>query len=205
MRVTAAPALAAVAVAGLLAGCAPTASPAAGPGDATRAQQEALSERALASLAGRACPSLPAGPRLQGLPDEKLACLGAGARRAPSQGDGRPTVVNLWASWCAPCVREMPMLQQTAQQAGERVRFVGVLTQDARDSAAALLEETGVTSPSYDDPDAIVRAKLRVTGLPVTLVFDRTGQEVARKFGEADSAWLRTALAEAGAPLDDAG
>lgn len=165
-------------------------------------QQQALTEQALRSLAGRSCASLPERTVLEGLPDDPLPCLGAGPSRAPASGDGRPTVVNLWASWCEPCVREMPLLEQTADQAGEAVRFVGIDTQDEPASAAGLLEATGVSYDQYDDPDGEVRNAVRAFGLPVTLVFDAQGREVARRVGEIKGSWLDDALRKAGASLD---
>lgn len=166
-----------------------------------RAQQQAMSSEAQASLQRRTCAVLPASARLAGLPAVELPCLGSGPARAVSAGDGRPTVVNLWASWCAPCVREMPLLERTAQRAGSAARFVGIATQDERDSAAGLLVATGVRYDQYDDPDGTVRNAVRAVGLPVTLVFDAQGREVARRFGEVRGRWLDDALREAGVPL----
>lgn len=167
--------------------------------------QRSISQEALAGLAGRNCPELPTAADLEGLPDAPLACLGTGPARAPSTGDGRPTVVNLWASWCLPCVEEMPLLQRTADRAGAAARFVGIDTEDERDSAAALLEATGVRYAAYDDPDGAVRDAVRAVGLPVTLVYDVRGREVARKVGQADAAWLEEALGRAGVRLGPAG
>lgn len=170
---------------------------AAGRSDLAAAQRE-LEQRALSGLAARSCPTLAAGPRLGGLPDLELGCLGVGAGRVLSAGDGRPTVVNLWASWCAPCVREMPLLQDTADRAGGAVRFAGIDTQDTRAGAAALLDATGVRYEQRDDPEGEVRSAVRAVGLPVTLVYDAGGREVARRFGEVRGSWLDDALAKAG-------
>ena len=169
-----------------------------------KAQQRALTERALRSLDGRSCASLPKRVTLDGMPDVPLPCLGSGPARAVDNGDGRPTVVNLWASWCAPCVREMPLLQSTSERAGEAVRFVGIDIQDEPASAASLLEATGVRYDQYDDPDGEVRSAIRAVGLPVTLVFDAQGREVARRFGEIKGSWLDDALRKAGATLTPA-
>ena len=187
----------------LVGGCAPGGTELFedGTGDSVRAQQEALSAEALRSLEGRVCAELPESVRLASLPDLTLSCLGTGPARAVDAGDGRPTVVNLWASWCAPCVREMPLLQRTADRAGDAVRFVGIDVQDERDSAAGLLQATGVRYDQYADPDGEVRSAVRAIGLPVTLVFDAQGREVARRFGEIKGSWLDDALREAGVPL----
>ena len=166
-----------------------------------KAQQRALTEQALRSLDGRSCASPPRRVTLAGMPDVSLSCLGSGPARAVDVGDGRPTVVNLWASWCAPCVREMPLLQRTSERAGEAVRFVGIDIQDQPASAASLLEATGVRYDQYDDPDGEVRSAVRAVGLPVTLVFDARGREVARRFGEIKGSWLDDALRKAGATL----
>ena len=151
----------------------------------------------LSSLAARTCTTAPATAVLAGLPDDALACLGTGPRRAPSAGDGRPTVVNLWASWCTPCVEELPVLQSAADAAGPGVRFAGMDVQDDRASAAALLDAVGVRFESYEDPDATVRAAVGAVGLPVTLVFDARGREVARTMGVVDREWLDDALPRA--------
>ena len=187
----------------LLAGCASSTTGVSDDGAATelRAQQQALSTEALRSLEGRVCGELPERTRLASLPDLTLSCLGTGPARAVDAGDGRPTVVNLWASWCAPCVREMPLLQRTAHRAGDEVRFVGIDVQDEPASAAGLLQATGVRYDQYADPDGEVRSALRAVGLPVTLVFDAQGREVARRFGEVEGSWLDDALLEAGVPL----
>ena len=187
----------------LLAGC--SADRTSGPGDdvtaALRAQQEQLSSQALRTLDSRTCDTLPKTTTFQEIPAVELACLGSGPARPVNAGDGRPTVINLWASWCAPCVREMPLLQSTAQRAGNGVRFVGIATQDDRASGAALLEATGVRYDQYDDPDGAVRSAVRAVGLPVTLVYDAEGREIGRRLGEIKGSWLDDVLQEAGAPL----
>ncbi len=145
-----------------------------------------MSTEALRTLESRTCDTLPEVTRFRALPAAELACLGSGPARPVNAGDGRPTVINLWASWCAPCVREMPLLQGTAQRAGDGVRFAGIATQDERASGAALLEATGVRYDQYDDPDGAVRSAVRAVGLPVTLVYDAEGRQVGRRLGEIE-------------------
>lgn len=188
----------------LAAGC--SAGDAAAPsGDARaaarEAQQQELVAKALDALEKRTCTSAPQVTTFAGLPGDPLPCLGVGPARPVNAGDGRPAVLNLWASWCAPCVREMPLLQRTADRAGAGVRFVGVDIEDQDASAASLLEATGVRYDQYADPDGDVRSAVRAVGLPVTLVFDARGREVARRLGEIKGSWLDDALREAGAML----
>lgn len=164
---------------------------------AAQVRQDQLTDRALAGLARRRCTPLPAGPVLESLPSAQLRCLGTGPARPARAGDGRPTLVNLWASWCRPCLQEMPLLQRAAVAAGSGVRFVGIDTEDSRASAAGMLDATGVTYVQYEDPGAAVRTGVRVLGLPATLVFDARGRLVAKRVGKVDEAWLQTALARA--------
>lgn len=177
----------------------------ASPGDpAQLTGQQALERNALQGLAARTCPARPASAQLGSLPDVTLACLGTGPSRRVSAGDGRITVVNLWASWCRACVQEMPLLQRTSDRAGTAVAFVGINTEDERASAAGLLAATGVRYPSYEDPKATVRAAVRALGLPVTLVYDASGREVARRLGAVRGSWLDDALRRAGATMPPA-
>jgi thiol-disulfide isomerase/thioredoxin len=165
------------------------------------AQQRELSARALRTLENRTCAALPEVTAFADLPAAPLDCLGNGPARPANTGDGRPTVINLWASWCAPCVREMPLLQRTADRAGEGARFVGINVEDEEASAAGLLEATSMRYDQYSDPDGHVRSAVRAVGLPVTLVFDAQGREVSRRLGEIKGSWLEESLGEAGMTL----
>ncbi|WP_308222100.1 TlpA family protein disulfide reductase [Janibacter melonis] len=104
-----------------------------------------------------------------------------------------PAVVNLWASWCGPCRKEMPMLAEAARRHPE-VQFVGINTQDRQEAAADLLTQAGVTYPQLVDVDAVVLADTRVPGLPVTLAVDADGKVVGRVIGELSSSELATLL-----------
>lgn len=96
---------------------------------------------------------------------------------------GKPVVVNLWASWCGPCRKEMPILQAAHARYGERVQFVGVDTADGAEVAAAFLTKVGVTYPQLSDADATLLKHLRIPGLPVTVVIGADGCLVERHIG----------------------
>ena len=66
---------------------------------------------------------------------------------------GKPVVVNFFASWCAPCVEEMPAVEAVHQSLGDQVTIIGLANQDGRDDSLATVEATGVTYPTYADPD----------------------------------------------------
>jgi len=88
---------------------------------------------------------------------------------------GKPVVVNVWASWCAPCRAEMPLLQRASRSYDGRVAFVGVASRDSRGAARKFLAEVGVTYPNLFDDSGAVRRALGLRGFPTTYVFDADG------------------------------
>jgi thiol-disulfide isomerase/thioredoxin len=104
----------------------------------------------------------------QALPAVTLPCFTGGDPVALA-GLGRPAVINLWASWCGPCREELPALQAFADEAGDEVIVLGVVTDDVRDRAAWAGIEFGVRFPAVFDPDRRLLRELGRPGLPVTL------------------------------------
>ena len=108
-----------------------------------------------------------------------VPCLGApGAVDLGAALAGRPALLNVWASWCAPCRAELPALAEYAARA-DAVPVVGVDVQDDPRSALALLRELGVTLPSVTDPDGALREALTVPpALPISYVVRADGSVV---------------------------
>ncbi|MQA24361.1 MAG: redoxin domain-containing protein [Micromonosporaceae bacterium] len=131
------------------------------------------------------------------LPALRLPCLGAGPAIDLAELGGQPTVVNAWASWCGPCRREMPGMQEVYQEHGDEVRFLGVSTRDDPRAAAAFVEELGVTYPQVIDQDGQLLRPLAAPGLPVTLVLDAQGRVSTKHLGEMQPAQLRAAIERA--------
>ncbi|MBP1806596.1 TlpA family protein disulfide reductase [Rubellimicrobium aerolatum] len=102
---------------------------------------------------------------------------------------GDVIVLNFWATWCAPCREEMPTLANLQKELGdEGVRVVTVAT--GRNDPVALdefLTEAGADAlPRWRDPQQGLARAMGVLGLPVTVILNREGQEVARLTGDAD-------------------
>ncbi|MCA1712243.1 MAG: TlpA family protein disulfide reductase [Actinobacteria bacterium] len=128
------------------------------------------------------------------LPDLTLPCLGGGddvSLRAA--GTGHPTLVNVWATWCGPCVREVPELVDLAQNARGRVDVVGVLTQDTPENALEFARQFGMHYPSVVDDDGTVLRKFS-PGPPATLFLDASGRLKFVQRGEIKNAQALRAL-----------
>lgn len=120
-----------------------------------------------------------------------LPCLTGPTEVNVDQLGGRLTVVNLWASWCSICREEMAVLEEAHDSSEGTVQFVGVDTLDEPGPAAEFLTETGVSYPQLYDQQGDLLKYTRIQGLPVTLLLDEEGREVARHIGELTSQDLR--------------
>lgn len=88
---------------------------------------------------------------------------------------GTPVVVNIWASWCAPCRTEMPLLQRAADTYGDEVVILGVASNDDPKAARAFLDDFGLTYPNVFDVSGRIRVALGLTAYPTTYVFGADG------------------------------
>jgi thiol-disulfide isomerase/thioredoxin len=131
-------------------------------------------------LAGAAC----GGDGDQGLPAVTLPALAGDGELALATLTG-PAVINLWATWCAPCTEELPDFQR-ASEAHPGVRFVGVDETGFGDDAesAGFLDGLGVTYEQFVDPDGELAAAVEVTELPATLLVDADGEIAWRHQGQ---------------------
>jgi thiol-disulfide isomerase/thioredoxin len=102
---------------------------------------------------------------------------------------GKVVVLNLWATWCAPCRHEMPGLDRLQAEHGGADLHVVALSLDRGEigQIREFYDEVGVQSLGiYHDPKAAAGRALRAPGLPTTLVIDREGREVGRVLGPAE-------------------
>ena len=101
---------------------------------------------------------------------------------------GQVVVLNLWATWCAPCRFEMPTLAKLQAAYANKGLKVIPLSGDGDDKFADVESFIDVQEPLevYADPDLITKTqRLNIAGLPATLILDKQGREVARLDGEA--------------------
>ena len=136
--------------------------------------------------------SLPVAPSFD-LP----ALMGPGRVRL-ADTRGSVVVVNFWASWCAPCQDEAPVLAQvSAAERAKGVRFIGVDARDVEDSARQFVRQYALDYPHARDHGASIAYQWGVTGYPETFVLDRKGRAVQWFAGPVDPDALRQAIAKA--------
>jgi thiol-disulfide isomerase/thioredoxin len=114
--------------------------------------------------------------------------------RLTGQLRGMPLVVNIWASWCGPCVAEAPDLAQAARAYQGKVQFVGVDIQDELSAARAFVQRFGWPYPSVFDPAGAIRDDLGLIGQPHTVVFDAEGKQAYISSGPISGQTLHTQL-----------
>jgi thiol-disulfide isomerase/thioredoxin len=109
------------------------------------------------------------------LPELELPCF-TGGDRVPLRAVRGPAVVNLWASWCHPCRKELPAFQRLTERLDGEAHVIGVNARDDRAAAQSLAEELGLTYPNLFDPDDELRRALGRPYLPITLFVDAEGR-----------------------------
>ena len=106
-----------------------------------------------------------------------------------SQWKGRVVLVNLWATWCAPCREEMPALAALQGAMGSPDFEVVAISVDRKglEASAKFLNEVGATALKlYADPSTDALSKFQAVGLPASILIDRQGREIGRLLGPAE-------------------
>ncbi len=117
------------------------------------------------------------------------------AQLAPA---GKPAVLNFVASWCVPCVTEMPDLEALHQAEGDKVAFVGINVNDGVDNGRATVARTGVTYDVVRDPLGDALTAVGGVNMPTTVVVRPDGTVAKVKAGQISRAELEQTLQEIG-------
>ena len=132
-------------------------------------------------LSAHATPGeVPVGSPLRNLPMQGLT--------APSKmlGDyrGKPLIINVWASYCPPCLAEMGSLERLSKRLGSKAAVIGISIDDYADRAHGFLAKTKTTFPHYIDQKLMLENMLGANRIPLTLLIDAEGK-VIQKIGGA--------------------
>lgn len=113
-----------------------------------------------------------------------------------SAAQGKPVVLNFWATWCGPCQRELPALQAAAERYGDRVLIVGVDQGEEPATVQHYVDQLGLTFSIPLDAEFAVSEQYHVRGLPTTFFIDPQGVIRQMWLGEMNSITLAEGVAE---------
>ncbi|MET8042178.1 TlpA disulfide reductase family protein [Micromonospora sp. NPDC005215] len=147
-----------------------TSPTAASPGAATPAPG---SSGATAPATGAATTAPAAGG--QALPELTLACFTGGAPVALRDVAG-PVVINVWASWCPPCQKELPAFQRLSERTAGQLQVLGVNSRDSRSAAQSIGEDFGIRFPILVDQGEALQRELKRNFFPMTIFVDDDGR-----------------------------
>ncbi|PYC71116.1 alkyl hydroperoxide reductase [Micromonospora arborensis] len=111
----------------------------------------------------------------QELPELTLACFTGGSPIALRDVAG-PAVINVWASWCPPCRKELPAFQRLSVRAAGQLQVIGVNSRDSRGGAQSIGEDFGVRFPILVDQGEALQRELKRNAIPLTLFVDADGR-----------------------------
>ena len=123
------------------------------------------------------------------LPDIEMTSDDGEIVRLADFADGEPLLVNLWASWCAPCVKELPTLVELSTLESAGIPRVLTLSQDMGPPASvrAFLDDNGLKDvEGWQDAEMAMTDALSVRIMPTTVLYDADGREVWRYIGDRD-------------------
>jgi thiol-disulfide isomerase/thioredoxin len=174
---------------------------------------EALAQYGVVVLAGRGRLAVPGSPRAarasprrgapgaptgaaaaegQPLPELTFTRFRTGQTERLAVYRGQPLVINFFASWCAPCLVELPRFEEAYQAHQGKVAFLGVNLQDHPESARRVIADTGY--PVAEDPNGRLFQALGGTGMPTTVFVDADGTIIERHTGELTGRQLSNKL-----------
>jgi cytochrome c biogenesis protein CcmG/thiol:disulfide interchange protein DsbE len=108
-------------------------------------------------------------------PDFTAPVLGRSSTASLADFEGRPLLLNFWASWCVPCKQEAGALARAHRLYGDEVGFLGVDVRDARSDALAFVERHDIRYPSVRDETRSIYDAYGLTGQPETFFIDQDG------------------------------
>jgi cytochrome c biogenesis protein CcmG/thiol:disulfide interchange protein DsbE len=121
--------------------------------------------------------------------------LGSSRRESLADFHGKVVIMNVFASWCTPCVAEAPLLERTERRiAHDNATVVGITYQDNSSDSEQFVHQHHITYPVLRDVSGDFVPAFGTTGVPETFVINRSGRIVALRRYPVTSSWLSQAL-----------
>ena len=100
---------------------------------------------------------------------------------------GKPVIINIWATWCPPCCRELPYYEQMYQQYGDRITFMMIDLMEDHSTVDAFLAEHGYTFPVCYDAEGVSISAYKSQYIPVSVFIRADGTIAAKEIGSIDA------------------
>ncbi|CAB1370427.1 TlpA family protein disulfide reductase [Denitratisoma oestradiolicum] len=111
----------------------------------------------------------------------------SGPSRKLSEFRGKPLVINVWTSWCAPCRQEMASLERLSRRHdGKRYTVIGISTDDYPEAARAVMKKSGTRFSHFIDQQLLLENMLGADRIPLTLLVDAQGKVLGKYYGARD-------------------
>lgn len=111
-----------------------------------------------------------------------------------SDFEGKPVILNFWATWCGYCVQEMPDFQDAFREYGEEIQFLIINTDDGIGNGEKFIADKGYTFPTYYDLEYNAAITYGISGIPRTIAIDKDGNIRYNRSGMIDAAALQNII-----------
>lgn len=120
-----------------------------------------------------------------------------GTKANLSELRGKPVFLNFWATWCPPCVGEMPHFNSVYPRYKDKINFLAISLDDSMQEASAFMQQKGYTFPADYGNVNDIAGKYEIQGIPTSLLLDANGNVIASKVGAMTEAELEAFLQKA--------